>query len=312
MKMPAGTRPLLAIRFLTWLVGAVALLHSSAMAAPPQECAEAYEKAQEERKASHLTAAVEELRKCAAEICPSFIRKDCIQWMSETESAQPTVVFSVRRDGADLSSVEVLCDGRVVAHSIDGKAVALDPGAHVFTFRQPGAPSVEKRTIIREGERNRILEAELPAPIPEDLATKSSLTAAETPEETDESVSTGTDASVAPPATGRKWIPYALAGMGVLGVSGFTVFGLWGNSDKQDLERSCSPFCRPSQVDQVSTKYIVADTCLAVGLVSLGLATYWFLSDPRTTQKTSDSHAAVVVSPTASGRGGVLDLRTTF
>lgn len=256
-----------------------------------------------ERKAGHITAAIEKLTVCSGEPCPKFIRKDCIQWLTESQSAQPSVVFSVRHEGVDLSSVEISCDGRVVARIADGKSVAIDPGPHVFVFRAQGFRPIERPLIVREGERNRLVEAVLKQRSDEDPAStgphEAILRSAEMG-----SASPGSDSA------NHALRTYGLAGLGVLGVSGFAAFGLWGNSQKHDLENSCSPFCSSSQVDEVRTKYIVADACLAVGVVSLGLATYWFVTGQPS--KSAGSGTSVAVSPLGVGRGGVVNLSSSF
>jgi hypothetical protein len=305
--MPRTTRPLRRqpSRCAVWVVAFAALWGARAMADTPLECAQAYERAQVERKMGLITAAIESLTICAGQNCPNFIRKDCIDWLTESQTAQPSVVFSVRRNGADLTDVEIACDGRIVTRVLDGKAVLLDPGSYRFAFRVPGARSIEKQIVIREGERNRIVEIDLDREAPTGAV----------PPLGDASHDLSSPASANPDAAssaaGGTLLPYAFTGIGVLGVSGFVAFGLWGNSQKADLERSCSPFCRASQVDAVRTKYIVADTALALGLVSLGLATYWFLSSHETA-RASDQVTSVAVAPMAAGRGGVVQVVTSF
>lgn len=302
---PLNLRPW---RCVSALVAFMALWPRTSLADSSHECAEAYEKAQIEKKAGHISAAIEALTLCSGELCPRFIRKDCIQWMTESQDAQPSVVFSVRRKGVDVSSVEIACDGRVVARVADGKSVAIDPGPHVFVFRTPGARPVERRLIVREGERNRIVEADF-----EDVDRESSARAL--PRATVAQSADG-EARASGPLGGEasrsrlSLRVYGFAGLGLLGVSGFTAFGLWGNSQKHDLESSCAPYCRSSQVDEVRTKYIVADTCLAVGVVSLGLATYWLVTGQAPSSSASDT--SVAVSPSRSGRGGVLNVSTAF
>jgi hypothetical protein len=289
------------------LIGSLALAvvaPSSAEADGPKVCAEAYEKAQEERKAGRITASIECLTKCAAQTCPSFVSKDCIQWLIEAQNAQPSVVFAVWRDGEELSVVEVTMDGRLLTETIDGKAIPLDPGAHVFVVRAADGASSERSFIIREGERNRLIGIE--------LSGKPPVTTPVPPVEA--AVHNGqsplADASAAKPA--RSWLPYGLVGVGVIGVSGFAAFGLWGRSQKNDLEDSCAPFCPASKVDEVRTKYIVADACLAVGLVSLGVATYYFLRDRDAPETTSETASTAAILPTISLRGGAVDVALRF
>ncbi len=276
-------------------LAAVLLSSPTARADVAHTCAEAYEKAQVERKAGHIGAAIENLTVCSGEACPKFIRKDCIQWLAESQGAQPSVVFSVRHRDVDVSNVEISCDGRVLVRIADGKSVPIDPGPHVFVFRAQGFLPVERQLIVREGEHNRLVDAEL-----KERATPTSALSAS-------QVTTSQGPGIAP---ARSLYAYGLAGLGILGVSGFAVFGLWGNSQRDSLERTCSPYCRSDQVAEVRTKYIVADTCLAVGLVSAGLATYWLVTGQSAAAPARDT--SVAVSPTAAGRGGVVSVSTVF
>jgi hypothetical protein len=65
-------------------------------------------------------------------------------------------------------------------------------------------------------------------------------------------------------------------------------------------------------VDGVKTKYVLADTCLAVGLVSVGVATYLFLT--RRSQGASDRDQPLSIGfvPRTSGAGGVVQVATQF
>jgi hypothetical protein len=282
---------------LVWLSPMVARAQSAAT------CSGAYEKAQEEKAAGHLNAALGQLRVCVAQACPKFIREDCSRWIDQTEASLPSVVFAVRRDGKDQTEVEVLCDGVLLAQSSDGKAIVVDPGAHNFSFSIPGFAPVEQRLIVREGERNRIIDVEF-------------RTASET------------RSAIPAPAldTQRKGPPsesvvrrpfpwsYGFAGLGALGITGFAVFAMLGSNQQRDLERSCAPYCQSGQVDSLKTKYLIADACLGVGLISLGVATYLYI-----TGRASDSDgsgrprtSSVSFVPRSSGSGGVLQLSAPF
>ena len=278
------------------LVGGASLC-PIAVAEESTTCADSYEKAQEEKTAGHLKAALVQLKSCIDPACPKFIRDDCVRWMDQTESALPTVVFAVRRDGKDLTDVEVACDGEPLLGSLDGKAVPVDPGSHDFSFKVPGFAPMERQTLIREGERNRIIDVEF-------VIAHESVASA---------TSTASADAGRPGERGMvsRYLPYGLAGLGVLGGAGFALFGLEGNSQKGDLERTCSPYCQSSQVDSVKTKYLLADTFLAVGLVSAGVATYLFLT--RHSEGAGHEHATSIgFAPRTSGGGGVVQVFTRF
>ena len=263
-----------------------------------QDCAQAYEKAQEEKSAGRLSGALAHLKACIALECPAFIREDCVRWMVQTESALPTVVFSVEEDGNDVTDVEILCDNKPLTGKLDGKALSVDPGLHAFSFRVPGHVAIERKILAREGERNRIIKVAfnsstklLPLIEPSSRSTESAL-------------------QVEPNPRSGNLAPYAFAGVGILGLAGFTTFAILGNSQQGDLERTCSPNCQPGQVDSVKSKYLLADVSLGVGLVSLGIATYWWVRNHGKEDSERKTATAIDFLPRAAG--GVLRVSTSY
>src|SRR5688572_32003714 len=60
-------------------------------------------------------------------------------------------------------------DGQPLLDQLDGKALALDPGAHTFKFFAEGFDPKEIQHTARVGDRNRLIEVvfgELPPPAP--------------------------------------------------------------------------------------------------------------------------------------------------
>jgi hypothetical protein len=270
-----------------------------AAAEDPRTCAQAYEKAQEDRTAGRLNAAIEQLKSCIDSRCATFMREDCMRWMDQMESALPTVVFSVREDGQDLTNVDILCDGNLLTGTLDGKALPVDPGLHEFTFNVPGLAHMERQLLIREGERNRIVNVEFSRPH-ESIPPPSPLG------------SSNVNTVLPNPRARTNVLPYALTGVGVLGVAGFAMFGLLGNNHEGDLKSSCAPNCQSGQVDSVKTKYLLADACLGVGLVSLGVATYIFVKNHGNSASKRQQTASVGFIPRSVGVGGVLQLSASY
>lgn len=247
-------------------------------------CASAYEQAQELRAEQHLRQAQRSLEACIEPSCPEFIRTECGRWLVEVEASLPTIVLSAKKSGSEASAVRVLCDGAPLVESLDGKAVPVDPGPHTLTFVADATRSVELKVVFREGEKNRIIEAELgetkvptkrAAPAPAVHPTQ-----------------------VLATNSGSSWLPYGFGGLGVLGVTGFAVLGVLGNRGLEDREARCAPSCTDADVSSVRTKYYLADLSLGVGIVSLGVAGYLFLSSP--------SKAA---PPASVGQNSSLDVR---
>jgi hypothetical protein len=274
---------------------------SIAAAAESLTCSTAYEKAQEENTAGHLKAALVHLKSCVDPACPKFMRDDCLRWMDQAESAVPTVVFTARRDGKDLAAVAISCDGVPIVSSLDGKAVPVDPGRHNFSFTVPGLDPIARSIVIREGERNRIIEVDFKS-AREDEATAMST----------ESATADRAAEPGQSGTVKRYLAYGLGGLAAVGIAGFAGFGIAGNNQKRDLERTCSPSCQASQVDQVKTKYVLADAFLGVGLVAAAVATYLFLTSHGESRDSRNDSISVGFAPRTSGAGGVVQVLAPF
>lgn len=128
-------------------------------------CIEANEQAGPLRHAGKLREARASLRLCSTESCPIAVRKDCIAGAAQADADVPTIAFSVQGpDGNDLTTVSITLDGQPLIDRLDGKAVDVDPGEHVFRFAAPGVPPVEKRIVVIQGQKNREERVQLGAP----------------------------------------------------------------------------------------------------------------------------------------------------
>jgi hypothetical protein len=136
----------------------VFLVSASAVAAEPTkaECVAANSAAQDLRTAGKLREAHVKLALCISASCPGPVREDCGERLRDLEKATPSIVFEAK-DGAgnDLSAVVVIMDGQPLAKKLDGAALVVDPGEHTFTFEADRLPTVEKKLVLREGEKER-------------------------------------------------------------------------------------------------------------------------------------------------------------
>jgi hypothetical protein len=273
----------------------VALAASPATAIDKAECANAYERAQEERGAGKLRQARESLVVCAQAACPDFIQRDCTKWMSDVETALPTIVVTAKDAvGNDLTNVRVLMDGDVIAEELTGRAIAVNPGKHELRFEVEGLAPVTRQLLVNEGQKNRMVQVSFEAASVVDEAP------AGEGGEPDLAGSTSTG------GISNQTLGTIFGGVGVLGLAGFTIFALSGNSEKSDLEApvsagGCAPNCTSEQVDSVRQKYLLADISLGVGLVSLGLATYFFLTAGDKPSPQADTAVQVDVAPAPGG-----------
>ena len=230
------------------------------------QCVQSYEDAQKLRQEGKLRASRAELVKCTSESCPPSLRKDCGPWLREVDDALPSVVLGARSpDGRDLTDVRVFFDGAPLVGQIDGRAVAIDPGVHVFRFEASGLTPVEERVVVREGQKLRSVQ----------ITFASAQPAAPPPPST-------TTSPPEAPADASRPVPipsYALGGVGLVALGGFAYFALDGLSKKSDLDR-CRPSCQAGDVDAAKRSFLVGDVSLAVGVVALGAAAYFFFTRP--------------------------------
>jgi len=207
---------------------------------------------------------------CAADTCPKTLRVDCSRWLEEVEATLPSIVAGAREEGGiDLFDVRVLVDGVVAVEPQQGKAIALDPGPHVVRFERPGSEPVEIKIMLRAGERNRPVLASFtkrdqvavppPTKPPSDEPWRAKNEKAE-------------EKHHSPPV-----LAWVFGGIGIAGIGAFTGLAISGSSEKDRLRGVCSPSCSDDDVGSLRGQYIAADISLGIGIVALGLATYFFL-----------------------------------
>jgi hypothetical protein len=244
-----------------WLL-AIALVAAplAAQAAANDDCAKAYERAQESRLDGRLRAAQEDLLSCAQTACPAFIRNDCGKWLDEVQVQQPSVVFVARRNGGDVADVSVTCNNQLLTDHLDGRPMPLDPGQQICRFEAAGAVPAVLELLIVEGQKGRLVEVNLAAVAPPPAPRPA-------------------PPPPPPPSSWRGPTKVVLASVAVLGVGGFVGLATSGLSAEHHLRDTCAPACADSEVQSVRTRYTLADISLGVGLASAAVAGYLFLSD---------------------------------
>jgi hypothetical protein len=137
------------------------------------DCAETYEKSQTLMKASGgqstLLPARDMLRSCVRSSCKEWVVAECSRWLEQVEARIPTVVFSARDTaGRDLTETTIsTVEGAVLAPRLDGRAIDMEPGEHVFVFIAPDGARSEKRVLVREGEKAQGVAAIFGGPVDE-------------------------------------------------------------------------------------------------------------------------------------------------
>ncbi|MEO8799943.1 MAG: hypothetical protein ABI551_18750 [Polyangiaceae bacterium] len=268
-----------------------------------QQCVTANESAQSLRQSGKLREARAQLLVCVAKACPGPVREDCAQRLNEVETATPTIVF-VAKDAAgnDLTAVRVKMDGASLAPSLDGSALAVEPGEHTFQLAAAGFPDITKKLVLHEGEKNRNESitfgapvAVAPAPVP---VTSTPAPPVRMPD--DQGSTRG---------NGQRVVGLIVGGVGLAGVGVGAVFGLVASGTYHDAQTHCptSTTCDADGVSggssahtqaSISTIAFIAGGALVAGGVVL------YLTAPK--------HGGVSVQ-TSAGPGAVgLRLGGTF
>jgi hypothetical protein len=245
------------------------------------ECVKAAEDAQTQRSNHQLRAARLKFLLCAQPTCPAVVRNDCAGWLADVDKVMPSVVVQARDTrGVELTDVRVIVDGDVLAERLDGLAIPVDPGVHLFQFERLGVPPLQQQILIREGEKGRALPITLAAPPPPEVPPR---------------------AAHRPPS-----LTYVFGGLAIGGLAGWAYFGVKGLADKNQLASlPCAETktCDPGRQAAVKRELVAADISAAVALLSGGAAAYIYFSDRRS--QTPSSVRAVVFFGPGTGRVSV-------
>ena len=309
-------------------VGRTSVLAAALLVAPvsalaeitKDQCVDANTKAQALRRDGKLAAARDQLLTCGDVHCPGIVRDDCAQRLDELERAQPTVVFDAKDSlGNDVSVLRVTIDGHALAERLDGSALAVDPGAHVFTFEVAGQPIVARRIVLHEGEKSRrehvLVGTAPPTPVtmtPQSSPSATPITAPPQPLETP--VDSG--------PSGRKTLGIVLGGAGIAGIALGSIFGaltiVSSNNSKSECHSPATPpNCR--QYNAAISDHSTAQTdgtisnigFIAGGALLAGGLALW-LTAPSGTEASPVPAVSIRVSPNLGARAAGIAVTGEF
>jgi hypothetical protein len=243
------------------VVSSIVLGLSRAAMADVAACVEAHASGQREAKAGRLQAASASFAACVSEQgCPDTIRAECAEFRKDTERNLPTLIFAVLDEqGGDLSAVRVYADDQLVSETLDGRAIAVDPGEHHFRFELSSGQVLSSQVLVREGEKNRIVSVR---------------------------ASSGATSEHTPESSAQRSLPtgfWVASGVGAAALVSWGAFALLGHGRQSTLDE-CSPNCAASSradYDAMRRDYLIADISLGVALASAGVATWLFFSGDR-------------------------------
>ena len=218
----------------------------------------------------------------------------------------------------DISSVKVFSTDELIADGLDGRAIQIDPGKHRLRFLLPWGAVLSSDVLIREGEKNRVIQVKINSDAESGDSSKS------TNGQPAPSTLGGAPASMPPAASEKRRSPPAaawiLAGTSLAAFGAGATFALLGSSKKSDID-ACSPNCGSNAhptYDALKRDYLIADIAFAAGFVSAGFATWLFLAPSSPKQDSPPISAmqlkGLSLTPMAFAlpRGGALGMSGGF
>jgi hypothetical protein len=292
-------------------------------------CVTAFKKAKEHEQSGKLQESKDLLMSCAQAPCSSFLRQQCSSKYNQLESDTPSVVLIVTDPtGSPRADVQVRMDGEMFSQQLDGRALAVDPGMHEFTFTADGVVFATQKIMIVQGQRNRFITALMrtggggrqkrmvaekaaPAAATGKKVAKAEPQPAAEPEEDAKPAPAmaslsdngpGHDTSkVEDEKKSGSVLPYLIGGVGLASVGTGALLTYWGRKDNRMLSQ-CTPSCDPAATQHIKKLYLGADIALGAGVAALGAA-YWVyvVTHRNQEEKATEEALRVDVLPTTSG-----------
>lgn len=188
-----------------------------------------------------------------------------------------TVSFAVRNeDGDDIHHARISMDGQILNDALQGWAVNIPPGQHVFEFAAAGYVSQEHPVVIHAGMVAELVTVALK---PVELADVTTPPVVVERARVSDRVFTG-DLQSQPKSD--PWIvTYVAGGTAILALGVGTALAVSASNRIASLRTTCAPNCTSGQVSSVSSEMTAADISIGIGLVSGAVAVVWALTHPR-------------------------------
>jgi hypothetical protein len=287
----------------TLLTPLLLLTAAPAFADDKAACLDAASKGQTLRDAHKLVEARDLFRRCARQQCPAMVQQDCGNWLGEVERDLPTVVVTAKDSrGGDLAQVQVSVDGQPLVTNLDGEAVPVNPGPHVFHFETADGAQLDQHVLVKAGEKNQAIAVVLagkPAVLPPPSATPAP-------------TSPPVEPSAPPPTEGAsawKSVGWVLGGIGAAGLGVGAVFGVIAIGDKGGAHCDANNVCDPGSISGLKSAARVSDIGLiGGGALLVGGAALVLLAPSRGPERA----AAFQITPTWTANGGGIAVGRTW
>jgi hypothetical protein len=236
----------------------VAAVATSAQADDKATCLDAARKSQTLRNAHKLVEARDLFRVCAAAQCPAAVRDDCTNWLAEVEKDLPSVVVAAKDGaGADLVDVKVSVDGQPLLSKLDGRAVPMDAGPHMFHVEGADGTSVDRQVMVKEGETSQavaVILGPVAAPTP-------------TPESALSTAAVSSDHAGGGGMGTQRIIGLVVGGVGVAGIAAGSVCAVMTKSEATQQQKDCGSAGSCNDFSRAASDHSTGETDRTISLV---------------------------------------------
>jgi hypothetical protein len=186
----------------------------------------------------------------------------------------------------------VSLDGTPVPDWSSSKALDIDPGEHVLQVTVPNFPAQEKKIVMREGDKRKVVaftfgeEKHAAAP-----------------------AAVGGPAPAPPPVPMHRPVPaitYVLAGAAVVGGGVFAGLAVGAKHKENTLATGCSPNCTDQQVDDLKSRYLMANVVVGVAGVAAVSALISYIVRPAVPMQEQPVQGALLVTPRSAAASALI------
>jgi hypothetical protein len=242
------------------------------------------------RELGELVAAYEEFGRAATEAREHAVgdpryTKTAESAEKERDAIAPKLGFVTLSVANATPETKLTVAGEEIRSAAWGEAAPVLPGTTQIVAETPGRPPTKVNVTLAVGEKKHVDIDAGTAPPPEPAPV---VVVAPPPVEGN-------------PRQGLRTASFVAAGVGVVGLAGFAVFGLMAKSTYDNLQSECHGPCATDHSDQVSsgkTQQTVADLALAVGVVGAvaGVTLFVVSRPPKSAEKSADAPAAAFLA----------------
>ncbi len=177
----------------------------------------------------------------------------------------------------------VFIDDATVARPLDGRAIALDPGAHSFRFVRRDGTEATATALAKEGEKAVVVGVVFATPALASTEPIAPILPVAPPTAIGSTTAPSATAHLAPPTEGstQRSIGWVVAGAGVVGLGAGATLGIVSIAEKGRAHCDATGACDPGPLSTLRATSLGADIALGSGVLLLAIGVPLILFSPH-------------------------------